>query len=159
MTRLATVLVLAGPTVITGDPMIFTTIPNRRGLLIGMTCGVLLGLAPYVIFQAREPVGLAARLSVVLGFGGIGALAGGFVGRTGWITVVGAMIGWIILGVLCALAVRHPKGVMYGILPGTLLGGYAGSCLGTLRKSATAPTRKHPLPLPSAGVWDREVDR
>jgi hypothetical protein len=48
--------------------------------------------------------------------------------------------------------------LMYGILPGSLLGGYAGYLLGARWDPATAPSRKDPLPLPSAGVWDREID-
>jgi hypothetical protein len=158
MTMLATVAVLVNPAAITGDPMIFTTIPNPRGLLIGLTCGVLLWLAPYLGSPEGEPVGLAGRLSEVFGFAIAGAIVGGFVRMTGCLTAAGAVIGLIILGMLCDRAIGHPQGVVYGILLGGSLGGFAGYILGTRLEWAMAQLSKDSPAPPAAGVWDREID-
>jgi len=97
--------------------MIFSMTPYPRGLLIGLTIGVLLGLMPCLIVPTGESGGLAACIPASLGSGAMGALIGGFVRMTGCLTAVGALIGLTILGMLCEWAIRHPQGVMYGVSP------------------------------------------
>jgi hypothetical protein len=102
----------AGRAAITGDPMIFTVIPGRRGLLIGLTCGVLLGVALNVLVPEAELDGPVARFAGVFRCGVVGALLGGFVCMTGWLTAGGVTIGLIIVGTLCDVATSQSRIVM-----------------------------------------------
>ncbi len=136
--------------------MIFTLIPGRRGLLIGLTCGLLLGVALNLLVPEAELDSLAARLAGVFGLGVVGALLGGFVCMTGWLTSLGGAMGLIIVGTLCDVATSQSKIVMYGTFLGAALGGFLGYAFGTRLEWAMAQIKDDPVP--PTGVWDREFD-
>jgi hypothetical protein len=136
--------------------MIFTLIPGRRGLLIGLTCGVLLGVALNLLVPEAELGSLSARIAGVFAMGVVGALLGGFVCMTGWLTSVGGVMGLIIVGTLCDVATHQSQVVMYGTFLGAAIGGFVGYAFGTRLEWALAQIKGDPVH--SSGVWDREFD-
>jgi hypothetical protein len=136
--------------------MIFSIIPKPRGLLIGLTCGVLLGVAFNVLVPEAKLDPLAARIASVFGLGVVCALLGGFVRMTGWLTAGGGIIGLIILGTICDVATGQSRLVMYGTFLGGAIGGFFGYAFGTRLEWVMAQMKDDPVPLP--GVWDREFD-
>jgi hypothetical protein len=136
--------------------MIFILIPGRRGLLIGLTCGVLLGVALNLLVPEAELDGPAARLAGVFGCGVVGALLGGFVCMTGWLTAIGGTIGLILVGTICDVTTHQSQVVMYGTFLGAAIGGFFGYAVGTRLEWLMAQIKDDPVP--PTGVWDREFD-
>src|SRR5437660_3107 len=116
--------------------MIDRAIPNPRGILIGVTCGVLIGLACWPDVAARGSHPVVVELLLIFLWASFGGLVCGYVSRIGWLTILGAMVGWMIVGALLACATEFGQAVVYGILPGGFFGGLYGYILGTRRESA-----------------------
>jgi hypothetical protein len=133
-------------------------IPNHRCVLVGLACGVLIGLACWsdVAEKGNHPV--AVLLWLILLWGSFGGLAGGSVSKVGWPTILGAMVGWIILGGLFSWVTGIGKAAIYAILPGGFFGGSYGYVLGARWKSSDSRSRKTSPPRGSDSLWDREVD-
>ena len=131
-----------------------------RRVLIGAALGAAIGL-PLSYLVAPNEIDRAPRL--VLMFVGImaalGAVAAGFLSRTGWAMLGGAAVGALVAGICGVIATMHPKGLIYSIL-GVPFGAVLVMlcCL-----EDEPPNRAHRSPSRSpspaqSGVWDRELD-
>ena len=130
------------------------------GMLIGLVCGAILGATFAILFvYSSHPTDAHDTIIISCIAAILGAVGGGFLGRTGWTMIGGAMVGWIIVGMGFVLAYRHIKGMIYGALFGAPLGAVFGFVHGLRQEKATKPPKpkvaESSLPL---GVWDRQID-
>jgi hypothetical protein len=130
------------------------------GLLIGLACGAILGATFAYLFvyspHPRDAHGAFVLTCIAAVLGGVG---GGFIGRTGWMMIGGALIGWVIVGIGFVLAYRHIKGMIYGALFGAPLGAFLGFFHGLRQEeSARCSKPKAAQSSSAASVWDREID-
>jgi hypothetical protein len=128
------------------------------GMLLGALGAGMIGAAfAWRFVYSPHPDDSRSSIIVISVFIVLGALGGAFVGRTGWRIIGGAMLGWLVVGILSVFATRHIKGMLYGALFGAPLGAIL-ALVAAVHAYKVNPSKSR-MPSPErSGVWDAEFD-
>jgi hypothetical protein len=128
------------------------------GLFLGAAAGAILGAAfAWQFVYSRHPDDTRDSITVVSISTLLGAIGGAFVGRIGWRIVGSAMLGWLIVGIVCVIATHHILGMIYGALFGAPLGAIL-ALRAAMRADIENPSKSRMRPPAAAGVWDADLD-
>jgi hypothetical protein len=131
------------------------------GMLIGVFFGAAFGAAfASVLIYGPHPRDVRDSIVVTCIVAILGAVGGGFLGRPGRVMILGAMTGFLLVGIVFVLAFQNIKGMIYGALLGAPLGASCGLLLGLHLEGGAGKSgkpREFGPPSP-AGVWDEQLD-